>query len=262
MEGNLGKEALSNNSVRLYHRVISGILSEAEKEGLVAFNVGRRATVPKGEKKAVNYYQMDELRQILEAFDKEPVKVRLVPYLLATTGIRLGELAGISWSNIDFEKGTILIDKAVSYGHDGKLMLGKTKTGKSRMVRLVPEVAAMLKQHKREQSEIILKAGDYWERSDLVFTNLKGGVICTNVLGYYLKRVERKYNLPHMNPHAFRHTHASLLIHNGVDVVSVSKALGHAKVSTTSDIYAKVMDESNQKVVDTIEKVIFHRAIK
>ena len=72
----------------------------------------------------------------------------------------------------------------------------------------------------------------------------------------FFRRLEKKFNLPHINPHKFRHTHASILINKGVDIISVAKRLGHSKTSTTSDIYAHVLNNSDEKATDIINDVL------
>ena len=76
----------------------------------------------------------------------------------------------------------------------------------------------------------------------------------------YLKKLSRRYGLPHLNPHAFRHTMASMLYYNGVDSVSISKRLGHAQVSTTANIYAHVIESADKKNAEILSDVFLKKA--
>ena len=76
----------------------------------------------------------------------------------------------------------------------------------------------------------------------------------------WMKKFSQRHDLPHINPHAFRHTMASLLYFNRVDSVSISKRLGHAKVSTTEDIYAHVIEAADQRNADILSDVFLKRA--
>ena len=76
----------------------------------------------------------------------------------------------------------------------------------------------------------------------------------------WLAKFSKEYNLPHINPHAFRHTMASTLYFNGMDSVSISKRLGHAQVSTTANIYAHVMEAADQKNADILADVFLKKA--
>lgn len=76
----------------------------------------------------------------------------------------------------------------------------------------------------------------------------------------WLSRFSVRHGLPHINPHAFRHTMASMLYFNGVDSVSISKRLGHAQVSTTTDIYAHVIEEADKKNADILADIFLKKA--
>ena len=76
----------------------------------------------------------------------------------------------------------------------------------------------------------------------------------------WLNKFSARHDLPHINPHAFRHTMASILYFNGVDSVSISKRLGHAQVSTTANIYAHVMEEADQRNADILADIFLKKA--
>ena len=101
--------------------------------------------------------------------------------------------------------------------------------------------------------------GDRWQNSGFVFVRDDGRPMQPDSIGSWLTRFYKRHNLPKINPHAFRHTVASVLIHSGTDVVSVSKRLGHARTSTTTDIYAHIMQEADQQASECIADALLRR---
>ena len=157
---------------------------------------------------------------------------------------------------MDFDKNEILIDCAVKYDGAGKLHEGKTKTGHSRYVAVPPQTMNLLKKYRVWQTERRLFMGDIWQGAPYVFCNETGGMMNPTTIYAYFQKLSQKYNLPHLNPHAFRHSAASIMITNGVDIVTVSKMLGHKDVTTTLNIYAHAINEASRSASDTMAQAI------
>jgi site-specific recombinase XerD len=115
---------------------------------------------------------------------------------------------------------------------------------------------SLLKEYRLWLTEQRLMMGDKWQNSGYVFPNETGGAMYPGNIAAWLRRFSIRHNLPHINPHAFRHTQASLLFFNGVDAVSISKRLGHSQVSTTTDIYSHMIMQAEEKVNDCIADVL------
>lgn len=242
-----------------YHRFIHTVLDQAEKEMIVAYNAAAKATPPKPEKKEVNYFQADEISAILEALEDEPIKWRVFVHLLMVTGCRNGEIAGLRWEKIDFEKRQIKIDTQLLYTPEKGIYENATKTGDTRLLALPTETIALLREYRAWYNELRLINGDRWQNSGFLFVQDDGKPIMPSSPGAWLNRFYKRHNLPKINPHAFRHTVASVLIHSGTDIVSVSKRLGHARTSTTTDIYAHIMQEADQQASECIADVLLRR---
>jgi integrase len=118
------------------------------------------------------------------------------------------------------------------------------------------EVIELLKEYKQWQKEQIEYFQGYYVDKGYVFTQDNGNVIHPDSITDYFKKFSKKYALPHINPHAFRHTMASILFYNGVDSVSISSRLGHAQVSTTANIYAHVIEDADSKNAAILSKVL------
>lgn len=252
---------LSACTIRRYHRFISIVLSQAVKEGLISMNVASRAEPPKVEKHEPNYLQPSTIPLLLEALEAEPLKWRTLVHLMLVTGARRGEIIGLKWENVDFDNSRIYICRSISYTPDRGIYESTPKTASSkRYISLPGETMQLLKQYKAWQSAEILRFGEYYTRRGFVFSQDDGSPMHPDSVTTWLDRFSKQHGLPHINPHALRHTMTSLLIFNGVDIVSTSKRLGHSQVSTTSDIYAHVVEQADRKNADILGGILLKKA--
>ena len=252
---------LSGKTIREHHRLIHTVLDQAVKEGLVAFNVADRATPPKVEQKDVNYFQPEQVAAIREALEEEPIKWKMLVHLLLITGARRGEVLGLKWDKVDFNNNQVYICNNILYSADVGIYEDTPKTERSkRYVSLPAETMQLLKQYRAWQNTERLRLGDYYQDQGFVFAQDNGGPMHPDSVTTWLDRFSKRHGLPHVNPHAFRHTMASMLYFNGVDSVSISKRLGHAKVSTTADIYSHVIEEADKKNADILADVFLKKA--
>ena len=247
-------KSLSGKTVSGYHRMISAVLKQAVKEGLIPFNVAANADPPKVEKKDTKSFQSAELPAILKALETEPLKWKTIVHLLLITGARRGEILGLKWSAVDFTNNRIHICNNVLYTPDRGIYQDTPKTESSiRWIALPQETMDLLEEWKTYQEADAKKKGAFYQnKEELLFTQENGSPMCPDSVTTYLRRFSEKNNLPHINPHKFRHTMASMLIYKHVDPVSVSKRLGHSQVSTTTDIYAHVIEEADQQNADLL----------
>lgn len=252
-------DPLSDKTVLEHHRLISVILTQAEKEMLVPYNAAAKATPPRTNKKDPNYFQPETISAILEALESEPLKWRLITHLLIVTGCRRGEIMGLQWDKVDFENNRIKIDKALVTSKSKGVYLGNTKTSDIRYLNLPNETMNLLKHHKREQLRLQILNGDRWKHTGFVFTTDDGSNMCPDSITGWLLSFSRRHSLPHINPHAFRHTVASVLLANGTDIVTVSKQLGHASVNTTENFYSHIIEENKAKATECIADVLLRR---
>ena len=252
---------LSAKTVVEHHRLISTVLDQAAKEGLVPFNVAGKATLPKVQKREVNYFQPEQVAAIREALELEPVKWRTLVHLLLITGARRGEVLGLKWSAVDFQGNRVHICNSVLYSADRGIYEDTPKTATSdRWISLPAETMRLLRKYKAWQSGERLRLGEYYQDQDFVFSQDNGKPMHPDSVTDWLTNFSKRHGLPHVNAHAFRHTMASMLYFNGVDSVSISKRLGHAQVSTTANIYAHVIEEADQKSADILADVFLKKA--
>ena len=252
---------LSTKTIIEHHRLISTVLEQAFKERLVIFNVARQAELPRMEKKDVNYFQPEQIEAIRNALENEQPKWKMLVHLLLITGARRGEILGLKWDKVDFDKNRIYICNSILYSSDRGVYEDTPKTEKSkRYVTLPKETIDELRRYRQYQAQEFLKNGIPQSINGFVFSQIDGTAMHPDSVTDYLKKFSKKYNLPHINAHAFRHTMASMLYFNGVDSVSISKRLGHAQVSTTANIYAHIIEEADQRNADILSDIFLKKA--
>ena len=140
-----------------------------------------------------------------------------------------------------------------------RIALGTTKTDAARFVNIPSETVALLRHYRAAQAELQLVNGDRWHNTGYLFTQDNGEPMNPTSITAWLNKFSKKHGLPHINPHAFRHSVASILIANGTDIVTVSKQLGHSQVSTTGDIYSHVIEEAKAQATECVADIMLRR---
>lgn len=248
---------LSQKTIIEHHRVISSIFSQAVKEQLVPSNIAQRATPPKNPKKEMDAFEAEEVQAILRALESEPLKWQVMTHLLIATGARRGEIMGLRWKNVDWDNHRLYLCENRVYTPKSGAISTTLKTGENRYVSISLAVLDLLKRWQSEQAEFYKFLGI--TPSDYVLTADDGQPMHPDSPTDWLAKFAKRHDLPPIHPHKFRHTQASLLISEGVDILTVSKRLGHAKVSTTLDIYSHALAKSDEKASDTLDSLIYQK---
>lgn len=246
---------LSASSVRQVHSVIRRALRQAVKWGWLAHNVAVNASPPRVSQKEAAPPGRAELRQLIAtAGDKDPHLGTLIR-LAASTGMRRGELCGLRWTDIDLDRSRLRVSRAV-VTVEGRNFDKDTKTRATRRITLDKATVESLAEHHRSMTQRATDCGTRLERDAYVFTNAPDGVAPltpANVTNAFR-------NLPgndgQFRFHDLRHAHATQLLANGVPVRTVAGRLGHATASTTLNIYAHVIEESDQAAADVIGDIL------
>lgn len=228
---------------------------------LVTYNVASRATPVKLERKEARYFQVKDIENIRNCLENEPIKWKLATHLLLITGCRRGEIMGLKWSKIDFKNNQIKIDTALLYSSDKGIYEDTTKTENVRFIKIPNETITLIKEYRNWYLELQLKNGLRWNKTDYLFVQDNGKPMNPDSLTDWLAKFSNKYHLPHINPHAFRHTHVSILLYfNGIDSITISKRIGHARVSTTTDIYSHIISQADEQASECAANVILRLA--
>lgn len=248
---------LAPKTIRHNLSLISDVFSYAVKMGVVADNPCAKVTIPKGEQKEKQIYTPAEVERFLTLLNSEPLKYRTFFNLMIYSGFRRGEMLGLEWKDVNFETNVISVRRTLNYTAKIDVYTDTTKTKKSqRSLKFPQEIMDMLKEYKAEQDEQALKYGDKWVETDRLYTKWNGEPMQNGTPYFWLNEFCEKRSLPFYGIHSFRHLFASLLVNQGVDIVTVSGALGHSTVSTTSNIYCHMLQEAQAKVSDAVSNAL------
>lgn len=259
---NEGK-AMTAKTIETLHGIVSFVFHQAERDMIIIYNPADRAILPKGDKiRGNDSLQPEEIKTILSALQGEETQFRLLVTMYIVTGCRRGELLALEWKDVDFDKGEIYIHQSANYTAEEGVFIGPTKTNETRHIALPKTVMGLLTKHKAEQALLSYRLGDMWNGQGLVFTRLTGEPIMPVIVNKWLTEFCKKNGLRHINPHLFRHTAATILLTNGVDVLTVSKMLGHANTSTTLDVYAHEIEAARKKTADCISEIFLEENVK
>ena len=249
-------EPLAPSSVISYHRTLSSILTRAVKWGYIQHNPADAAEKPKLGNREAAYLEEDEARHLLELLQEVPIRWRTLITFDLMSGLRRGELLGLRWQDVDFDKRTITIRQTSNYLPGKGVYTGTPKTATSaRPLMLSNTAIMMLMEYKVWQDAQRKAVGDAWEDEDgRVFTTESGAPIFPDSVTQWFSSFVDGTDLPKVTIHSLRHTFASLLIADGVPLVVVSQQLGHAQASTTANIYAHAIASAHAKAAQTFDR--------
>lgn len=251
-----GHPGLAPSTVKVVHGVLHQALKQAMINGYIRNNPTEACKLPRVEKKEVVPLDDVHTKAFLEAIKGHRFEALFIFDLF--TGLRRGELLGLLWSNVDFKKGTIHIDRQLQREKKkgGQYIFMPLKNDKSRTITPAPWLMQKLKAHKQSQTAQRLKVGALWEDSGLVFTDelgrhLDGGTVYQN-----FKRIAAGIGIPDARLHDLRHTYAVTAIRSGDDIKTVQGNLGHATAAFTLDVYAHVTEDMKRASAERMESFI------
>jgi integrase len=225
-------------TVELCHRRLSQALKMAVELGFVARNVAQLVRPPRARAREMQTWDMVEVQRFLTVAAWSPYGP--IWAVVLATGMRRGEVLGLRWQDVDFERRVLHVRQSVT-PVGGAAQIGPTKNSRSRTIQSIPPyVLAALREHKATQNERGLALGVAWHDNDLVFLTSIGTPIVPNNLVRDYNHLVAQAGVRRIRIHDQRHTHASLLLQMGTEIKVVSERLGHAKTSTTMVIYHHV----------------------
>lgn len=254
----VGKDIpLSPKTVRHYHRLLSVMLNTAVIWQLIPSNPCARVKPPKADKKEAVYLDEIQAAELINALDSEPLRYKTIVMLLLYSGMRRGELCGLEWSDIDFDRNLISISKSRLYLPEFGVYNDTTKNKSSeRVIRIPQAMTELLKIYKTFQIEEQLKHGDQWHENNNVFKAVDGRPIHPDVITSWFHSFVKKNNLPPICIHSLRHTNATLLIASGTNIRTVANRLGHSTPTTTGNIYAHAIKTADEAAADALNDIL------
>lgn len=202
-----------------------------------------------------NFYTKEQLIKFLQCMKQESnTKAYVLFYLLSFSGMRKGEALALNWSDVNFNKNEIRINKALSRGKDNRLYIKSTKTGTPRTIKMDSTTMAILKEWKKKQKQDYLVLGyNTMQPKQLVFSNEQNEFLQPTKTRKWLEHVLTKYDLPKITTHGFRHSHCSILFEANVSLKNVQVRLGHSDIKTTMNIYAHVSEQAKDGAVSKLD---------
>ena len=258
--GSKTKKPLSGKTILEHHRLLRAMLHKAVYWQLIVANPAERVQAPKARKPKRRSYDDEQTKILLENLEKlsiEETKYKVAIILTVFTGVRLGELMGLEWQDVDFKNGIISINRSSQYLSDMGVFTKTPKTESSIREIAIPEfIISLLEEYKLWYEEQKSIYGELWTNSNRLFVQADGKAMHPSSISKWFVRYVSTIGLPVINFHGLRHTNASLLVAQNVDIAVVSARLGHAQISTTLDFYVHPLLSHNRKAGYALENLL------
>lgn len=243
--GRCCRDLPSARTVQYLHAILRSALQHAVREEELDRNVAKNVQVPGGHRPEIQPLTVDEARQLLATARSDRLHALYVLALLL--GLRRGELLGLPWSDVNLTDGVLQVRQTL-HRAQGRLYFSEPKTPRSRRPLPLPDPCVQaLRNHRERQQREREAAGGRWHGTGLVFTTAIGTPIEPRNLNRAFTALLRRAGLRHVRLHDLRHTTATLLRADGVDLRVIMQILGHSALAVTSDTYSHVaLDEQRE----------------
>lgn len=269
------KGGLSERTILHHHRLISAILQTAVQWQLIGSNPASRVKPPKVQKHSARYYDEEQTAALFKALEGQKLKHKALVHIAVAGGLRKGEIMGLEWSDIDFEKGTLEVKRASQF-IPGQGIITKTPKNETskRIISLPASLIILLKQYKASQTARRLRLGTKWQQreklrlgkefkeTDRLFTTWDGSPGYPDWPTTWFSKFIKEKNLPPLNFHGLRHTAATLLIGQGLHAKVISTRLGHSNINTTMDIYGHALKSADKAAAEALENIFNKNMVK
>ncbi|MBN1045519.1 MULTISPECIES: tyrosine-type recombinase/integrase [unclassified Clostridium] len=264
-------KSINGTTVNLHFRNLNTALNKAIKLQLLNNNPCKYVEIPKKNKFKGNYLTIDEFKKIYNSLSSNTYlqfSLKVLLNIAVETGCRRGEMCGLDWNkDLDLDNNIISFNRALIKTNSGWI-IGKLKTESSyRSIPISNFLSNQLKQLKKEQIKNKLLFGEKYNKN--IFNDIEYDLVCIQRNGKYMRPIDitdRFHTLLKRNEinkkirwHDLRHTSATLLLENGVDMKTVQNRLGHASMNTTSNIYSHVTEKMNRDATSILSSSLFSK---
>lgn len=258
------KDGLSPRTCHHIRAVLRVALNQAIRWNIINRNAAAMAEPPRQSDERVEPHSPDEVHTILAATADD--RLHIAYRLALTLGLRQGEILGLSWDAIDFERGRLHVRQALQRqthapdaerGERSRLVLKSPKTAKSRRTLAMPaSLVTALRKRREEYDAERVQAGDRWLDSGLVITTKTGGALEPRALIKAWHDAQERAGVPRRRFHSTRHAAASTLMGAGLPTKVVQEVLGHTLVGTTLDLYGHLTERAFDEAADAMERAL------
>ena len=251
-------DLLTPQTIKVHLNILNLALKRAYRLKLIKENVVQFVEVPKNKKYKNEIYNAEDMKKLLEKSRETSLELPII--LASGLGLRISEILGLTWNNIDFNDFTITIDK-ITVRDKGQVILKEPKTESSiRTISAPKEIILLIKQLKKDRLAAKLR-GEKSHR-ELIFYDKNLNPIAQDVLSKKFRYFLQENNLKHIRFHDLRHSHVTMLIDAKVPIKVISERVGHSNVNTTLNIYSHALREMDQEASDKISDTLFNNERK
>lgn len=270
IQARMERDGYSQTMVHVTLRKLSQMLKEAVRLEYLLANPCDRIDIPPVPQRSLYVLDADGARRLLKEIEQREQEIaegslesdlcpfleqsRLIALRLAlATGMRRGEILGLNWRNIDLSNGILRVVQ--QYTAEGELRAPKTKSG-IRTISLDPETTERLRAWREKQETWLTESGILFTVDTPVASNAHGDYSNPGNFSGWWARFRREIGFSNLRFHDLRHTQATLLIGNGIDIKTVQGRLGHSRAATTLDIYACALPENDRRAANLLGSLI------
>ena len=251
---------LSPKTILEHHRLLRAILQKAVYWQMIVSNPAERVQAPKTKKPKRKYYDDEQSKALISGLmelTEEQFKYKVAIILTIFTGVRLGELMGLEWDDINFREGIVSINRSSQYLADKGVFTKVPKTESSIRDVAIPDfVVSLLEEYKYWYDEQKYQYGELWYDSNRLFVQADGKPMHPSTISKWFEKFVAQIGLPVINFHGLRHTNATLLIAQNIDVSVVAARLGHAQITTTLNFYVHPIISHNKTAGFALENLL------
>jgi len=253
------KELYAYETMHKVKRTLRAILSTAKKQRIINDNYASADYIsfPKRPTREIDYMNDEDAKKFYAAADAcTDIRCKTAAIILLLTGLRRGELCGLEWSDIDFDAATLSVARSVTTVVGFGVVEKDPKTESSkRVIAISDKLISVLTEYKRWYEQYRKDLGDRWQESDRLFIAEEGGRIYPGTIANWVHKICDEAGLPRRTVHSLRHTNITMQIAAGVPLVTVSGRAGHARTSTTTDIYSHFLKSSDKSAAEKLERI-------
>lgn len=250
------EKELSPKTIKNVHGVLHRALEQAQKMGYIRSDPLAAVTLPRIEKKQIKPLEDEELSAFLKEIRESPYE--LVYFVTVFTGLRQGEVLGLTWDCVNFEKQTLLINKQHGKKKGTReYCFSSLKNDRPRVIEAADGVMDALKKQQLRQQRWAARLKDGWDNPDnLVFTTETGRYLCNQTVYLAFKKIVRRLHLDATRFHDLRHTYAVNSLKSGDDIKTVQENLGHQTAAFTLDVYAHATNSMKRESANRMDQYI------